>query len=157
MSRREFKGPGKQKGIFGVIAGVASLVGPAFGIDAAGKAGRAAEREAALEAQHQREITQERLRQIDVEGRRIAGETRATAAGSGVAVGEGSPMDVLAEQASEFAREKSITSRVGANRVATSLRRGEALAKQYESQQLVSAFSGLSKFAGQAYEFGWFD
>jgi hypothetical protein len=88
------------------------------------KAASAAKKAAKRQAVDERALTKERLRQLDVEERTMAGDTRARAAGSHVKAGQGSPLEVLAEQAREFAREKQITKDVGASKAASALQRG---------------------------------
>jgi hypothetical protein len=108
------------------------------------KAGKAAKRESRIQAQQERELTQEKLLNLKIEERTLAGDTRARAAGSHVKVGQGSPLDVLAEQAKTFARESNITARVGATNAAVIRQRGKNVADQakYGSYGRVSAGLG---------------
>lgn len=77
----------------------------------------------------------------------MAGDTRAIAAASGVVVGRGSPLMVLSEQASEFARERLITRQVGASRAQAALAQGRALGRQAQAQGLQAFVGGLSQAA----------
>ena len=130
------------------VAGIAaSVLGSVLGIGAASKAEKAAERAAKEEARLEGKVTDERIRQISRQEGIMAGQTVAATAGSGVKVGSGSSLAILADQASEFRREKAITREVGATRAKASLERGSALATQYRYQGLSAAVGGL----GQAF------
>jgi hypothetical protein len=83
------------------------------------------------------------------------GETVAGYAGGGVLSSFGSMSDVpretmgsagivLSEQAAEFARERSITEKVGASKVASGLARGKATASAYKFQGYSNAASGIA-------------
>ena len=61
------------------------------------------------------------LRQLDKEEKVLEGETIARTAASGVRVGKGSPLSLLAEQAFEFSKEREVVSEVGASKAATAL------------------------------------
>lgn len=89
-------------------------------------------------------VTEERLRQLRVEERTMAGETRGRVAASGARVTSGSALEVLAEQEREFARERAITAEVGASRAQTALKRGENLARQYRYQGYSDAAGSLA-------------
>jgi hypothetical protein len=150
--RLELKGPQRQGGwiqFAGLALSAASLGSSLIaGKDASSEAKKAAREQAKAE----RLTTAERIRQISQQEAAMAGETRAAAAGSGVSATRGSPLDVLAEQATEFERERTITQKVGASRVKASLDRADALAKQYKAGALTSAFGSLASMAGQLYE-----
>ena len=114
----------------------------------------AAEDQAALQATHEDQLTNERLRQIDKEERALYGETLARYAGSGVKIFEGDGSRGLAlrgsvgqnieEQRREFAYEKQITRQVGATKVSQALMQGKAVSDQYK----YGAYSGALKGAG---------
>lgn len=126
------------------VAGIAtSVVGAATSYIGGKKAGRAAKDAAAAEAEIEDKITDERIRQIGREEDLMSEATIARTAGSGVKVGGESMLQVLAEQAAEFRREKDITREVGASRASTALQRGSALATQYKYQGLSGAASGI--------------
>lgn len=114
------------------------------GIFGAKKAKRAARRQAEEEARIEGEITEERQRQIDVEERALRGETIARSAASGVKVTSGSTLEILAEQAYEFEKERAITEKVGASKARAALDRGSSLAAQIESQAIGSSASQLT-------------
>jgi hypothetical protein len=125
----------------------------AVGIAAAGmissflgskKASQAAKEAAKRQAVDERALTKERLRQLDVEERTMAGDTRARAAGSHVKAGQGSPLEVLAEQAREFAREKQITKDVGASKAASALQRGRDVGNAVKYQSYSNMAQGAS-------------
>jgi hypothetical protein len=56
----------------------------------------------------------------------------------------GSAKSVIGEQATSFARERSITQRVGATKVAQGLARGKATAAAYKYQGYSNAATGIS-------------
>jgi len=126
------------------VAGVAaSVVGAALSFFGGRKAEDAANKAAKREAKLEGKVTAERIRQIDRQETIMAGQTVAATAGSGVKVGSASSLAILADQASEFRRERYITQEVGATRARASLETGAALATQYKYQGLSGAVSGL--------------
>jgi len=139
----------------GVAAG-AAVVGAVSGLVGGSKAKKAAKRAAAREADIEQQVTTERLDRLALERRSLAGTTVARAAGSGVLIGSGSVLQILAEQAREFERERSITARVGASRASAAIASGRALGQQYQAQGLQSLFAGISQAAGIAYNAGLF-
>ncbi len=127
------------------VAGIAfEVLGAGLGIFGASKAEKAAKAQAAEEARLEGKVTDERVRQIKRQEDIMAGQTVAATAGAGVKVGSGSSLAILADQAAEFRRERTITREVGATRAKASLQRGEALAKQYRYQGLGGAVGGLA-------------
>lgn len=104
----------------------------------------AAERQARKEAEAEGLVTTERLRQLDVEERSFAGATRAGYAGSGVKADTGSPLQILAEQAKEFAYEKQITAQVGASKAASALQRGRDVGNAVRYQSYSNLAQGAS-------------
>ncbi len=102
----------------------------AGGLSAAKSAKKMGLKQAALELR----VTKEKLYNLKQEERYVAGQTRATAAGSGVKADTGSPLSILAEQARTFARERMITSQVGAEKAQLSKMRGDMTSKQYKTQ-----------------------
>jgi hypothetical protein len=138
------------------IAVGAQVFGSVLGGISGRKSSRAAKRAAAEAARAERLVTEERLIQIDQEERAVRGTTMARAAGSGSVVGSGSVLAILAEQAREFERERSITRRAGASRVRATLAQGDAIASQARAQGLGSLFQGLSSAAWMGYQGGLF-
>lgn len=130
--------------LMAAAAGVSALSG-VLGFSSSRRARRAARRAAAEEARIEREVTGERIRQLYGDEREMAGRTRAMAAGSGVVADRGSPLMVLAEQATEFAREREITRRVGASRAQAALAQGRAVGRQAAAQGLMSLTSGIAQ------------
>jgi len=136
-----------------LASSIASILGVGSsifgGISAGGKAKKAAKAEAALDLR----VTQEKLYNLAQEERQVAGQTRATAAGSGVEADTGSPLSIVAEQARTFARERMITSQVGAEKAELSKMRGDNAASQmrYQGigqglQQVPQAINAFSMF-----------
>ena len=107
------------------------------------KASSAAKKEAKEGARLEGMVTAEKIRQLHVEEKVMRGETIAAYAGSGVKVGTGSPLDILAEQRKEFAFQRDITSRVGATKAAQGLTRGQNIASAYRYQGYSNMASGL--------------
>ncbi len=108
------------------------------------KASSAAKRAAKKEAVAEGEVTEERIRQLEIEERALKGQTIATAAGSGVITDVGSPLQILAEQAKEFAFERQITARVGATKAAAALQRGRDVGNAVKYQSYSNLARGAS-------------
>ena len=128
----------------------------AVGITAAGmiseflgskKAAAAAENAADRQAGDERLVTAEKIRQLNKEERTLAGDTRARAAGSHVKTGQGSPLEVLAEQAREFTHERNINKKVGASKAASALQRGRDVGNAVKYQ----SYSNLAKGASNIF------
>jgi hypothetical protein len=137
-----------------IYAGIAA-VGIISSFLGSRKASKAAKKQAEEEARLERLVTGERIREIGREERQLYGETVAGYAGGGVLSSFGSMSDVpretigsaqsvLAEQQAEFQRERSITEKVGASRVASGLARGKATASAYKFQGYSNAASGIA-------------
>lgn len=94
------------------------------------KGKKAAEEYAADEAKMEGVITQAKLEDLKVEERVLKGQTIAGAAGSGVKVDKGSPLEVLREQAESFTKERQTVARVGATRASNTLMRGAMAGRQ---------------------------
>ena len=103
------------------------------------------------ELQERYEETQAKLEDLKTEERVLKGTTIAGAAGSGVKVGMGSPLEVLAEQARNFAKERMTVSQVGASKASSTMMRGQMAGRkalyqgwgqglQQASQGMKSAF-----------------
>lgn len=127
-------------------AGLSVLSG-VLGFGSSRRARRAARRAAEAEARIERQVTDERIRQLYSEERTMAGETRAIAASSGIVASRGSPLMVLAEQAAEFAREREFTRKVGASRAQAAIAQGRAIGRQAQAQGLQSFVGGLTQAA----------
>ena len=137
--------------IAGAVVGAVGLISSFIGSQ---KASKAAKEQAALEAEAERKVTDERVYQLGQEERQLYGETLAGYAGGGVTVGNqtnsgavqpiGSVRSVLDEQATTFAREKKITQEVGATKVAQTLAGGKAVADAYKYQGYANTASGIS-------------
>lgn len=140
----------------GAIAAGASLISGALGAIGGNKAKKAAKKAAAEQARQEAVVTTERIRQLRQEERSLYGRTRAVGAGSGGVVGQGSMLQILAEQAREFERERRITKSVGASRVKAALDQGEAIGDQAFYSGLGNLFAGIGSAAGIAYQGGLF-
>ena len=136
-----------------VLQGVAAAVG--VGAQVAGtsrtmKKGKEAAREAALAEQT---VTKAKVIDLLKEERAMRGATIAGAAGSGVKVNQGSPLQILAEQAREFERERMTVKEVGATKTAAALTRSDmartAAGYQGYSQAVSSASTAFSLIANR--------
>jgi len=96
------------------------------------------------EARAETAVTTERLRQLEIEEKTVMGATRAGYAGGGVKADQGSALQVLAEQAREFAFEKQITARVGATKAASALQRGRDVGNAVRYQSYSNLAQGAS-------------
>ena len=141
---------------FAVTAAVATVAGAVISYQGSRKAGKAAEAAGQAEAETERAVTQERLRQIEREEMLLREQTIAGTAGQNIKVDSRSALEVLADQASEFRREREITTEVGASKAQASLTRASALATQYKYQGYSALFSGLTGAAGIGHDAGWF-
>ncbi len=133
----------------GIAGAIASFIGSK-------KAAKAARKQGAEEARIEGLITDEKLRELDVQERTMYGETLGQYAGSGVLgtfqgtggnAGQpmvGSPKAVLDEQQASFAAERSITKEVGASNVAQTLMGAKALSDQYRYSGYANVASSLS-------------
>ena len=129
---------------FFTVASIAvGVVGIGLQISGARKAEDAAIQQGQDEAVTERAVTKERIRQIGREEEIMRGDTIGRVAASGVKVDMGSPLEILADQASEFQREKSITQEVGASRAKLALSSASALGTQYKYQGYAAAAQGL--------------
>lgn len=117
-----------------------SLISSIFG---GKKSSDRAEEQAAREAEIERKVTAERVRQIGVEKEALRGETVARTAASGIKTTSQSSLELLKEQAFEFQMEELITREVGASKAKASLDRGSALAEQYRQSGYQGALSSL--------------
>ncbi len=133
------------------IAAVMQGVGALTSIFGGMSGKKDAEKAAAQQASADLKVTQEKIYQIGQEERQMAGQTRAGFAGGGVKADKGSPLTILAEQANTFAREKMITSQVGAEKAELTKQRG----KMAGSQAMYQGWSsGLSQGANAFSMFG---
>ena len=122
-----------------IITGVGALTS-IFGGMSAKKAANSA---AGKQAEADLKVTQEKVYQLGQEERQLAGSTRAAVASSGVKADKGSPLTVLAEQAKTFAREKMVTSQVGAKNAALTRQRGSMVGQQAAFGGFAQGFQGL--------------
>lgn len=121
-----------------------------------GKAAEEAARAAARrEAKIEHSVTSERVRQIRRQQEMLRAETIARVAGSGIKVSSKSPLEVLADQESEFKREVDITKEVGASRATAALSRGQMVGEQYKYQGYQQALSGISSMFNIAANTDW--
>jgi hypothetical protein len=140
--------------IAGIVVGAIGVISSFLGSK---KASKAAKKQAEEEARLEKLVTDERIRELGREERQLYGETVAGYVGGGVlssfgsmVTGDvpretiGSASSVLAEQRAEFLREKSITQKVGASKVAQSLASGKAVASAYKFQGYSNAASGIA-------------
>jgi hypothetical protein len=138
------------------IAAGASLVSGVLGLGGSRKAKKAARRAAAEAARQEKLVTEERLRQLLNQEAALRGTTIARQAGAGGVVNQGSILQILAEQANEFAIERRITESVGASKVKQALDQGAAAARQFRAQGLAALFAGIGEAASTAYGAGLF-
>jgi hypothetical protein len=108
------------------------------------KAASAAKKAGKKQASDERVMTAERIRQLQIEERTLRGETIAKVAGSHVKVGQGSPLEILAEQAREFSKERQITGQVGATKAAAAMQRGRDVGNIAKYQSYSNIASGAS-------------
>ncbi len=85
---------------------------------------------AASEAGMEVELTNAKLEDLKIEERNMRGQTIARTAGSNVKVDIGSPLEILAEQARNFTRERQTVAKVGATRAANTIQRGKNVGRQ---------------------------
>lgn len=133
--------------VTGAVGVISSLIGSKKSSDAAKKQSRE-------EARLEKIVTDERLRQIDIEERALYGETLAGYAGGGVqamtpgmrsrGATVGSPATILAEQKTAFQFEKKVTKEAGASRAQQALTGGKMTADLYKYQGYSQAASGIS-------------
>ena len=128
------------------------FIAAALSIIGGRKAKKGAEQAAANEAAMEVELTNAKLEDLKMEERSLAGQTRARAAGSNVKVDIGSPLEILAEQARNFTRERQTVAKVGATRASNTMLRGKMVGQQalYQgwSQGLTQASSAMKSAFG---------
>lgn len=127
--------------IAAVMAGVGALTNIFGGLSGKKDAEKAAQMQAASDLK----VTQEKIYNLGQEERQLAGQTRARTAGSNVKADTGSPLTVLAEQASTFAREKMITAQVGAEKAQLTKKRGDMVGSQAVYQGFAQGAQGFAK------------
>ena len=94
------------------------------------KAKKEANEMAGIQAKQELELTQAKIEDLKLEERVMAGQTKAGAAGSGVKVDKGSPLEILAEQARNFQKERQTVARVGATNASVITKRGQMVGRQ---------------------------
>ena len=77
----------------------------------------------------------------------LKGQTIAGFAGSNVKTDVGAPLEIVKEQAKEFAHERKITAQVGASKAAQGLQRGRDVGDMYKYQ----SYSNLAKGASNIF------
>ena len=104
------------------------------------KAGDKAKEASGKKAKQELELTLAKTEDLKIEERALKGQTLASVAGAGVKVGMGSPLEVLAEQARNFQRERQTVARVGATNASVISQQGKNVASQakYQSYQQAS-------------------
>ena len=128
----------------GYVAAALGIISLIQGRKGKKAANRAAEREAAAE----KFLTGAKLENLRVDERVLRGQTIAAVAGSGIEVGTGSPLQILAEQARAFGRERAIVKQVGATKVAAGLQRGRDVGNQYMWQGVSGALNAAAMAFG---------
>ncbi len=127
------------------VAGIGiSVIGAGLSYKSGKEASKAAKRAAKEEARLEGLVTERRIEQIEREEMLMGEATVARTAGSGVKVGGQSQLEVMADQAAEFRKEREITKKVGATKAKASLARGTAVAQQAQYQGYSGAASGLA-------------
>lgn len=138
----------RQGGWIQIAALALSAIGTVAGFMGSKNSEKAANKQARKEAEAEKKVTAEKLRQLEIEERALMGETIAAYAGSGVISNaggsKGTPAVLLAEQAKEFAAQKKITKEVGASKVQQSLMAGKATADAYRYSGYANVASGIS-------------
>ena len=104
-------------------------------------------RQGEAEAEVERKVTAEQIRQIDRDEQLTRSATIASIAGSNIKVGSGSQLDVLAEQAAEFARERQFTEEVGASNANVALQRAKAIGEQARFSSYTTALGAFGSAA----------
>ena len=95
-----------------------------------------------VQAKQEMELSLAKIEDLKIEERAMKGQTLAGAAGSGVKVDKGSPLEILAEQARNFQRERQTVARVGATNASVISQRGKMVGQQ-------AAYQGYSQGASQ--------
>ena len=129
------------------VGAISSLIG---GSKASSAARKQAKKEAALEGI----VTTEKLRKLHIERDTIRGRTIAQAASGGVDVRSRSVLDILSEQAREFAYEIDVTGRVGASRASNIIGAGKAAGDRARYQGISNFFQFASQGAEAAGDIG---
>lgn len=148
--------------IAAIISGVIGAASIGTSLIGGRKAEKAAKAQAAEEARLEGIVTDEKLRQMDIERDVVRGETIAQAAASGVEVapgmqdlfdqyggvyGKGSVLDILSEQAVNFDREREAVVGAGATRAANALTRGSMAATQARYEGISTALNQAANIA----------
>lgn len=151
----------RQGGWLQIAALALSAIGVVSSFVGQKKASDAAKEQSQQEAEYERKVTRERIRQLGIEERVMRGETLASYAGSGVmantptaSLGDtspfyGSPLAVIQEQAKEFQAQRKITEEVGATRVQQALTGGKSTADYYRYSGYANTAAGISDILTQ--------
>lgn len=151
-----------------VITAVAlTAVSAGLQIYGAKKAEKGAKAQANAQAEVEKKLTAERVRQLDIDERVQYGETLAGYAGGGVLAQtpgldpakfrsgqQGSPLVVLQEAAREFAKEREVTQDVGAANIEQIQLGGKATADRYKWQGYAGAANTIAEGAKFYYLYG---
>ncbi len=130
---------------FAALSGMFSLIGGRM-------AKTAAEREGNLIAGQEDLITGAKVADLKIQERVMSGQTQAAAVGSGVKATTGSPLEILAEQARQFARERDVTAQVGAMKSRLARERAYNVGQAALYQSYGAAASSFGKaFSGGSY------
>lgn len=128
--------------------GYMAIAGAVFGLIGGSKAKKAARRAAAAEARYDALQERETLRRMTRTQEIEQSSVQAQYAASGADVNVGSPLNVMAQQAAEFRRQRSAVAQAGQVRRAN-IRLGGKLTGEAAMWNAVSgAFSGLGSAAG---------
>ncbi|RKX23484.1 MAG: hypothetical protein DRP45_10435 [Candidatus Zixiibacteriota bacterium] len=128
---------------FAALSGMFQLIGGR-------KAKGAADRESQMIAGQERYITGAKLQDSRIQQRVMRGQTIAGAAGSGVKTGTGSPLEILAEQAKQFARERDVIQSTGEAKARYAIERGRNVGQA----ALYQSYAGAAGSFGQAFSGG---
>ena len=130
------------------IAAALSIIG---GI----KGKKESEKYAAKEADMELTLTRAKIEDLNLEERLTRGQTIAAAAGAGVKTDVGSPVEILREQAKNFATERMTIAQVGASKAESTTMRGKMIGRQALYQgwgqgltQASSAMKSMFAFGG---------
>jgi len=121
-----------------------SLLDIGIGLAGGASAKKNAREAAAEEARLEGIVTEAKLRDLKAEERHMMGKTVAASAGSNVKADRGSPLQILMEQAREFAREKKVVAEAGASRAAQAKTRGSMIGDQAMYAAYGNAVKGLA-------------
>jgi hypothetical protein len=126
------------------VAAAMAIIGAGSSIFGGISGSKAAKSAAKVQGRQELELTQAKIEDLKLEERNLAGQTKAAVAGAGVKVGAGSPLEVLAEQAKNFMRERQTVAKVGATNASVINKRGSMVGKQALYQGVGQGASQMS-------------